>query len=85
MTERTRNRLYAWLKLTIGFTLLFIFCFVILPLLQSVPAIQEMAESNRRKSIDANTLFYTETSQFSEADNFFSNSNKSNCNKDKDK
>ncbi len=75
--KKNTNKLTNWMKLIIGFAALGLFCFVLLPLLKAVPGIKEMTDSNREKAIDAGTLFYTETSQFSEADNFFSNSNES--------
>jgi hypothetical protein len=76
MKSNTRNKIIAWLKLIAGFAFIGIFCFLVLPLLKAVPAIDKMTESNRKNNIDAGSLFYTETSQFSEADNFFINANK---------
>lgn len=76
MKSNTQNKIIAWIKLIVGFALIGIFCFLILPMLKKVPAIDKMTESNRKNNIDAGTLFYTETSQFSEADNFFTNAKK---------
>jgi uncharacterized protein YoxC len=41
--------------------------------LKSIPLASEIYESNQAKSIDAESLFYTETSQFNETNNYMNN------------
>lgn len=73
-----RNKKTKWLQLFFGFALLGIFAFIIIPLISEIPLFKKVVEHNRSCEIEAGTLFYTETSQFSEADNYMSNSNKYN-------
>jgi hypothetical protein len=68
------SRLRAWAKLIAGFAMIFIFIFVVMPLVSGIPAVEEMLESNRRYNIPAGTLYYSETPQFGNADNFMNNS-----------
>ncbi len=64
------------IKLFLGFAMLFIFAFVIVPALSTIPGYKQLIEHNQKNDIDAGSLFYTETDSFEEADNYFINSNK---------
>lgn len=49
-----------------------------LPALERIPAVEKIVESNRKYSVEADALFYTEIDEFGEASNYMNNSNNTN-------
>jgi len=72
----TKNLIKKHLQLIFGFVLLGIFAFIVLPIISEIPQVKEVVISNKKCGIDAGSLFYTETSQFGETDNYMNNTNK---------
>lgn len=68
------KKISGWIKLIVAMAALVVFAFVILPLAQKIPLVNQITKSNRDKGIEAETLFYSETDEFQEATNFFNNS-----------
>ncbi|MFP4528946.1 MAG: DUF948 domain-containing protein [Candidatus Kapaibacterium sp.] len=70
--------LNKWAKLIAAFAFIVIFIYLIMPLIAMIPPARELGESNRKYGIPAGTLYYSETPQFGEADNYMKNSRKYN-------
>jgi len=66
-----RNKLKAWTSFVIGLAILGIIAFVGIPSLNSLDYVSQIMASNRDNDIDASSLFYSETEQSSEAENYF--------------
>jgi hypothetical protein len=66
-----RNKLKPWTSFVIGLVILGIIAFVGIPSLNSLDYVSQIMASNRDNDIDASSLFYSETEQSSEAENYF--------------
>jgi uncharacterized protein YybS (DUF2232 family) len=80
-----KDKLTRWARLAAGVVAIVLFIFVVMPLLSQIPAVDDMLESNRRNGIPAGTLYYSETPQFGNADNYMQNSRNHGCTKDSHK
>ena len=47
--------------------------FIIVAALRQLPGAREVYSNNEKRNIEAETLFYTETSQFNETNNYMNN------------
>ncbi len=63
-------------KLALLLAGLYLFAFVLLPLGAEIPLLRKVLEHNEKLGIQPQTLFYSETPLFQEADNFMKNSRK---------
>ena len=70
------NQITKWFKLILGFALIGFFVLIVFPLLSAVPLVKEVVDTNKKYGIEAETLFYTETAQFGDADNYMQNAKK---------
>ncbi len=65
-----------YLQLIFAFVLLGIFAFIVIPIISGFPQVNEVVKNNEKYDIEAGSLFYTETSQFGETDNYIRNATK---------
>lgn len=67
-------RLPGWFKLIIGFACIWAFMFVLVPALDGLPGFRTIITSNKDLDIKATALFYSDSEETSEAQNYLNNS-----------
>jgi len=75
MDRRTRpyEKAKRWAHFFLAMMLVWIFMFVVAPLLEKIPAVKPMVDFIEETGIDATALFYTEVEEFGDAETHMRN------------
>ncbi|KPK36267.1 MAG: hypothetical protein AMK70_02960 [Nitrospira bacterium SG8_35_1] len=66
--RRPSSDLFRWAGLLLGFFLVWLFMFVIAPVIEESPAVKPLADFIEESGIDASALYYTEVEEASVAE-----------------
>jgi len=68
------GRLSSWLWLMFGLGCIWLFMFVVVPAFNDLPMVKPIIDFNQQHDIKATALFYSDTEETSEAQNYLKNS-----------